>query len=209
MIVHGGSPSPFARKVMVACEEKGLSYENKPLVPFPKTPEFLAMNPLGKIPVLELPDGTYLPDSSVICAYLERAYPEKPLLPTDPVACARALFIEEYCDTKLAETIGPIFFQRFVQRVLFQGECDEAAVATAIEEGLEPVLDQIEGLLPDEAGPLVSDDLTLADIAFGAQLSSLVLAEVEVDAARWPKIAAYQKWILARDSFATVMSTLS
>ena len=57
MIIHGGAPSPFVRKVMVTCEEKGLSYEYKPLSPFPKTPELMAMNPLGKIPILEVASG--------------------------------------------------------------------------------------------------------------------------------------------------------
>ena len=49
---------------MVACEEKGLTYEDKVLVPFRKTPEFIAMNPLGKIPILEISDGRFIADSS-------------------------------------------------------------------------------------------------------------------------------------------------
>ena len=63
MIIHGGSPSPFARKVIVAFKEKGVAYESKDLAPFPKSPGLLAMNPLGKIPILELADGSYIPDS--------------------------------------------------------------------------------------------------------------------------------------------------
>ena len=81
MIIHGIAPSPFVRKVMAACEEKGLSYEDKVLIPFPKTPELLKMNPLGKIPILEIADGTYIQDSSVICAYLEKVHPKPALLP--------------------------------------------------------------------------------------------------------------------------------
>ena len=109
MILHGGALSPYVRKVMAALEEKGIGYEDKPLIPFPKTPELIAMNPLGKIPVLETDDGSYIPDSSVICLYLEKVHPEPALLPEDPVAYARALFIDEYCDTKVIEGIGAVY----------------------------------------------------------------------------------------------------
>jgi glutathione S-transferase len=47
-----------------------------------RTPEFLARNPAGLIPVLELDDGQYLPESSAIVEYLEEKYPEKPLMGT-------------------------------------------------------------------------------------------------------------------------------
>jgi len=209
MIIHGGPPSPFVRKVLVYCEEKGLSYESKDLIPFPKTPELLEMNPLGKIPILEIADGTHLPDSSVICAYLEKVHPEPALLPDDPVAYARALFIEEYCDTRLSDVIGPILFERYIKPRFFGGETDEARVQQSIDEGLATVLDHIEGLMPDPAGPLLPESgFTLADIAFGAQLSSLKIAGYEIDATRWPKVAAYSRWILARPSFESVLSRL-
>ncbi len=205
MIIHGGAPSPFVRKVMVACEEKGLAYEDKPLIPFPKTPELMAMNPLGKIPILELADGSYIPDSSVICAYLEKAHPEPALLPSDPIAYARALFIEEFCDTKLIEGIGAVYFERFIKPKVLKAEPDEAVVEKQIAEGLTPVLDLVEGLVPEQAGPLLEAGFSLADVAFGAQLSGLRLAEFAIDAGRWPKIRAYSDWILARPSFETVM----
>ncbi len=205
MIIHGGAPSPFVRKVMVACEEKGLSYEDKVLIPFPKTPEFIAMNPLGKIPILEISDGRYISDSSVICAYLEKVHPEPALMPEDPYEYAQALFIEEYCDTKLIEGIGGIYFERFIKVKVFNGEADEAAVKKQIEEGLNPVLDQVETLIPEKAGPLLDSGFSLADVAFGAQLSSLKLARFEIDSGRFPKVRAYSDWILARPSFETVL----
>ena len=65
--------------------------------------------------------------------------------------------------------------------------------------------DQVEGLIPDEAGPLLDSGFSLADVAFGAQLSNLKLAGFDIDASRWPKIRTYSDWILARPSFQTVM----
>jgi len=74
-IVHGGVPSPFVKKVCAFLAEKGVAFEQRSLAPFPKSPELLAMNPLGKIPIYQ--DGELmLPDSSAICAYVERVQPK-------------------------------------------------------------------------------------------------------------------------------------
>ena len=199
MIVHGGAPSPFVRKVRVALFEKGLEHESRNLVPFPKTPELLAMNPLGKIPIFEHGDFV-VPDSSVIVAYLERVHPERPLYPADPQELARALFLEEYSDTRLTEAIGPIFFQRFVRKVVFQQECDEAIVTEALENALPPALDWLESQL-DEGAETLTGSFSVADAAIGTQLQSLDYAGESVDADRWPKLAAYAAKLLARPSF--------
>ena len=107
IIVKGAKPSPFARKVIITLEEKGIPYEVETLAPFPKTKELLAMHPLGKIPILQ--DGdVHIPDSSVIIAYLERIHPSPSVYPEDPVEYARALFFEEFSDTRMVDGIGPL-----------------------------------------------------------------------------------------------------
>ena len=91
-----------------------------PSMPFGPNPEFRKLSPLGKIPALTDGDAT-LPDSSVICAYLERKYPERPLYPSDPYAYGRALWFEEYADSALVAVIGPkIFFQKVVNPMLLR-----------------------------------------------------------------------------------------
>lgn len=75
--------SPYARKVAVILTVKGLAYEQEPMLPGSGGPEFRKISPLGKIPVLM--DGeSAIPDSSVICEYLEEKYPEIPVLPDTP-----------------------------------------------------------------------------------------------------------------------------
>jgi len=79
-------PSPNARRVRIFIAEKGLdiptavvdmmSGENR-------LEEYLAKNPLGKMPMLELDDGTCLCESASICRFLEEVYPEPPLLGKD------------------------------------------------------------------------------------------------------------------------------
>ncbi len=204
MIVHGASGSPFVRKVLVALQEKGLDYELKSLVPFPKTPELLALNPLGKIPIFEHGDLT-VPDSSVICAYLERLKPEPRLYPEDPKELARALWLEEYADTKLLEVVGPVFFERFVKPNVFQGETDEGRVKDALENLIPPVFDYLEGQLGEAADTLLSA-LSIADLAVGCQLQALGLVDEEIDASRCPKLARYTAGLHARPSFQKAVS---
>jgi glutathione S-transferase len=80
-----GSGSPFAWKVWLALEHKGIDYTAKRLS-FDKdetqSPEFLKINPRGKVPAI-VDDGFALYESSAICEYLEEKYPQKPLLPKD------------------------------------------------------------------------------------------------------------------------------
>ena len=80
-----GSGSPFAWKVWLALEHKGISYEPKRLS-FDKdetrSPEFLKVNPRAQVPAI-LDDGFALAQSNAICEYLEERYPDKPLMPKD------------------------------------------------------------------------------------------------------------------------------
>lgn len=179
-IVHGGLASPFVKKVCAFLAEKGISPELRPRAPFPKTPELLAMNPLGKIPIYE--DGDLmLPDSSAICAYVERVQPKPALYPSDPKAYARALFVEEFADTKLGEVLGGVFFQRVIRPNFFQQETDEAAIAKAKAETIPPALDWIESQL---AAGVLGGSLSIAEIAVGAQLANFRLAGEKIDGAR-------------------------
>ena len=197
--IHGVPPSPFVRKVRAALAEKGIEHDLVPVAPFNQPEEFYAISPLGKIPVYQDGDFT-VPDSSVIIAYLERVHPNPSLYPSDPQEFARALFLEEYADTKLAETMGPVFFQRVVRKRIFKQEPDEDVVKKAIEEGFAPVFDYLEKTLGDReyaAGSAFS----VADIAIGTQFQNLRHGDEDVDAARWPKLAEHVQRTLSRPSF--------
>src|SRR5690606_33178336 len=73
MIVYGDSISGNCYKIKMLCAELGLEYEWRELdilAGDTRTPEFLAMNPNGKVPLLELPDGRHLAESNAILSYL-------------------------------------------------------------------------------------------------------------------------------------------
>ena len=85
-LYNEADPAPNPRRVRIFMKEKGIDIE---LVPTPlmqrahKSPEHLARNPLGQVPVLELDDGTHLSESVSICRYLEELHPEPNLFGRD------------------------------------------------------------------------------------------------------------------------------
>lgn len=189
--LHGVSLSPFVRKVRVVCAIKSIDYELVHVMPGAADRAFRAISPLSKVPVWE-EDGWSLPDSSVICDYLERRVPEPSVHPTDLRALARDLFWEEYADTRLVETGGPIFFQRVVRARVFKEAPDEGAVRRQIEDVLPPVLDQVEKLYV-ESGEADPAKLTLGAISIWSTFVNLEHADHAIDATRWPGLAGFME----------------
>jgi glutathione S-transferase len=89
MKLYDSKPAPNPRRVRVFLAEKGIDV---PLVPVDmrrgehKTPEFLAKNSFGQIPVLELDDGTCISESVAICRYIEALHPAPSLFGATPLA---------------------------------------------------------------------------------------------------------------------------
>ena len=182
-VVHGVSPSPFVRKVRVAMAEKRLDYDLEQVMPGNVPASFRKLSPLAKVPVYQ--DGSFvLPDSSVIIAFLERAHPEPALYPSDPREFGRALWYEEYADTKIIDVITPIFSQRFIQRVLFKQESDESIVEQQMTLMVPPVFDYLEGEVPSD-GWVVGDSFGIADIGLGTTFVHLRHGGESIDASRW------------------------
>ncbi|MBB4615046.1 glutathione S-transferase family protein [Novosphingobium taihuense] len=85
MKLYAVTLSPYAARVRLALRLKGISFD---LVPPPgggtRTPEYLAISPIGKIPVLVTDDGLTIAESETIIDYLDEAFPEPSLMPSDP-----------------------------------------------------------------------------------------------------------------------------
>ena len=195
----GNGLSPFARKARLAFAEKGIAYEHDPMAPFGLSAEYKRKHPLAKIPLLEV-DGRPLPDSSAICAYLEKIQPQPALYPSDPFDHARAVWFEEFADGGLVNGAGPFFQQRVLGPLVFKRPCDEAIVQKAATETLPPLFDYLEQELGGN-DYLVGNRFTIADLAVGSILVNYKHGKGEIDAARWPKLAAYVERIHSRPSF--------
>ena len=200
MILYGSTMSPFVRKVVAFAAEKGIELELVAVGIGDPNPGFRAVSPFGKMPALA--DGDYgLADSSAIIHYLEAKYPDPALIPADPKLRGRTIWFDEFADTLLFACGGKMFFNRIVAPRFLGREGDLAAADTAEREELPPLLDYLEGVIPD-SGYLVDDRLTLADIAVASPFANFAHCGVKLDAARYPKAVAYTEAILARPSFA-------
>ena len=201
MIVYGSSLSPFTRKALTFMGEKGLPFEHRPVRPQDNSADFRAASPLGRIPALV--DGAFtLADSSAICHYIERKYPQPALMPAEPEAFGRMMWFEEFSDTVLIPTAGKVFFQLRVRPTLLKQEPDMAVVDQALTKDIPPVLDYLEKQID---GPfLVGGRLSLADIAIHCIFVNLKIAGHPLDARRWPRLGEYLAGLLARPAFARV-----
>jgi glutathione S-transferase len=197
--LHGPATSPFVRKSWMALKEKSIPFEHRQLDPLDKSPRVLAMNPLGRVPILEEEDGTLIPDSSAICDYLEHIQPEPRLYPADPRQRARALWFEEYGDTLLTQMCARVFWMYIIIPVRTGMPVDEAEVAAFVDDNFPPTLDYLEQAAPDGNG-IVGGSFGIADIAVAAPLRLLDLAGAPLDPARWPRLEAYYRRIIERPS---------
>lgn len=199
MILYGVGLSPYVRKTLVALKEKGLAFEQQPVMPGDSSPSFRALSPFGKIPAFT--DGDFsICDSTAILTYIEAKFPEKPLLPADPALRAKVIWYEEFADTILAAHVGAIFWNRVVAPRFMGQDGDLAAADKAEKEGLPPAFAYLEAQIP-ASNFLVGDTLTLADIAVVAHLVNLGYAGLQIDAATYPKLAGYVATIQARPAY--------
>jgi glutathione S-transferase len=189
MKIIGSYVSPYVRKVVACLNLKGLSYEIDPITPFFGDDAFEAMSPLRRIPVLV--DGDLaISDSSVICQYLEDAYPGPSLFPADVKDRARARWFEEYADSRIGNVfIWGYFYPLVVHRAVWGEPGDKARVEQTLTKDAPEVLTYLEAQVP--AAGFLFGDIGLADIAIAAFFRNAAFARFTIDMARWPKTAAY------------------
>jgi glutathione S-transferase len=187
--LYGVPLSPFARKAMLALEYKGLEYDSVPTFPGDSSPEFQAMSPLGKIPILEH-DGFTVPDTSVICRYLDRIAPEPALYPQDPKDEARACWLEEYADSRLMENCAGVFQERLLKPKLLNQPTDEERLTGILDNTLPACLAYVESITP-ESGYLVGNSLSIADIAIVTCFIQAQYGDFDVDGSAYPKLRHY------------------
>ena len=161
-----------------------------------RAPAYLALNPQGLVPALELDDGTVLTQSLAIIKYLDDAYPAPPLLPADLVrrALVRALALVLAADTHPLQNLGVLARLRGMGR-------PEAEVQSWAADANVAGLAACEALLADQPGPFCFGDApTLADICLAPQLGNARRFGVEVS--QFPRLLAAEAACLALPAFA-------
>jgi len=203
MKIIGSYVSPYVRKVLACLALKGLDYEIDPITPFFGSDEFERMSPLRRIPVL-VDHDLVLSDSSVICAYLDEAFPGHPLLPAGVADRARARWLEEYADTRLGDVfIWGLFYQKVVHAIVWGEPGDQERIERTLAEDIPRELDYLEGQLPAEGW--LFGELGLADISIASFFRNGAYAGFAVDALRWPRTAGFVDRVLAHPSVAGLL----
>ncbi len=185
-----GSPvSPYVRKVLVACELKGVAYALDPIVAFFANDEFNELSPVRRIPAY-IDDEVSVSDSTVICEYLDERFPVPRLLPQNPAQRARARWLEEFADTRMADVfLWRVFYEAVINPFIWQRPRDKEKIARAVAEDVPPVMNYLETQAPAQG--FLFDELSIADIAVAVSFSNLRWARIELDQARWPKTSAW------------------
>ena len=186
--IYGVPFSVHTRKVIVAAIEKKLPYANEPVVPFTPPPGWNDLSPTGKIPAFT--DGDVrLCDSSVICAYLERAYPAVPLYPADTQGYVQALWFEEYSDgTIFRDVIHGLFVNKVIKPKILNQDGDQAAIAAILKDAVPRVFGYLEKELTGRF--LAGERFSIADIALASNLINFHYLGYTIEA-RYPKLAAH------------------
>src|SRR5271154_4027853 len=169
-------PCPFGQKVRIILAEKGLSYE---LIQVDMTqgeqrkPDFLRLNPFGRVPVLVDEDVTVY-DSTIIAEYLEDEYPEPPLLPAIGASAlrARARTWEDFADTSFTAQVGQFMGE------MGKPESDrDPARLQRIHRSIERALDFLNHELQGQE--YLAQQFSIADIGFAPRL--VVLKDLGLD----------------------------
>lgn len=178
---------PFCQKVRVVLAEKDLEYE-KVLVDLrkqeQKTPEFLRLNPYGKVPVL-VDEDEVIYDSTIINEYLEDEYPLPRLMPEDSQGRALVRLLEDYCDNSFIPPTTMLLSQLRKP----EAERDTQRVEQARDE-LRRCLYFLRDRL-DGNDYLVGSEFTLADAAFAPRMMVIGRLGFEFE----PALASVQAWL--------------
>jgi len=192
--------SNYHNKVRIALLEKGVPFEEDENVHGSQKPEYLAKSPMGKVPYLEV-DGTRLRESAVILEYLEDAYPQKPLLPKDPLQRARVRELVTFI-----ELHNELVVRRLYNGLFFGGSFSEetkSAVEKDIAKGVR-ALKAVAKFDPFIAGK----DLTIADCAAFVHLPIVTLVTKLAFGRDFfediPQMKPYLKMLGERPAFARV-----
>lgn len=156
MKLYGADLSPYVQRVKMQLAAKGLVVDYALPPGGFKSEEYLALNPMGKIPCLVTDTGLSLPESEVIAEYIEDAYPKPMLRPRKPDERAQVRLITRVTDIYLVPAMSKTFG-------LLAPTRDPAAVAPALED-VNKALAHLEKYATGKKH-IASNKFTVADCA--------------------------------------------
>jgi glutathione S-transferase len=196
--------SPYCRKVRLVLAEKRLPFELRAEKVWERRDDYLRMNPAATVPTLLEDSGMAIPDSGVICEYLEEAYPDTPLLGTTLGDRVEVRRLVAWFDGKFdVEVTRNLTGQKYIKRLAGRGHPDAVALRIGYAQ-LKEHLPYI-GWLAETRKWLAGSSISLADFAAAAHLSVLDFT-ADVD---WTISPAAREWyarMKSRPSFRALLS---
>ena len=195
--------SPYSRKVRLALGEKRLPFELKVERVWERRPDYLALNPAGGVPMLVEETGLAIPDSWVICEYLEEAYPDTPLLGRTLAERVVVRRLVVWFDEKFGnEVTRNLLNEKVMKRISGRGNPDGGALRAGYAN-IRFHLSYIDWLAETRQW-MAGNTLSLADFAAAAHLSCLDF----IDDVAWDTAPAAKDWyarIKSRPCFRTLL----
>jgi len=191
--------SPNCQRVKVVLAEKNLSYEIVPVdlrKQEQKKPEYLKLNPYGKVPVLT-DDFTVLYESLIINEYLNEKYPDPPLMPKDPGGKAKARILIDY---------GMAHFDSAYQKLRMELMKDPKEQSQPVIDGAKSDLKKLLQRFEDEIGDqqYLMGDFSLVDADLIPRFTRLEGFGVLPDPAL-PRLGKYMERMKARSSVKAIL----
>jgi glutathione S-transferase len=187
--------SPYARKVRIVAAEKRIELELEPVVLSSPDSQVPTYNPLGKVPVLVLDDGTSLFDSRVIVEFLDGRNPLAHLIPLDP---AQKIMVRRW--EALADGATDAAVAALLESCRPQNLQDPAWITkqrSKVEHGLKALSDDL-----GKSKWCVNDTFSLADIALGCFLGYLDFRYQDINwKHQYPNLARHYDKLMKRASF--------
>jgi glutathione S-transferase len=193
--------SPNCQRVKIVLAEKNLPYEIVPVdlrAQEQKTPDYLKLNPYGKVPVLT-DDGTVLYESCIINEYLDEKYPNPPLMPKDTWQRARARILVDYGINHIHEPYWALRGEIILKKN--PAERDQTIIQEAREELLRR-LQYLEVELGDK--PYLLGEFSLVDVDIFPRFPRMETFAV-VPAPTLPRLSAWYERMKQRPSVKAIL----
>lgn len=195
--------SPYCQKVRLVLAEKDLSYE-KIFIDLTKNeqkaPDFLRLNPYGKVPVL-IDEDEVIYDSTIINEYLEDEYPHPPLMPEQSSERAQVRTFEDFADNSFTAQSGLL-----VAELRKPAEQVDQERVQRYRADLLRVLEFLERHL--EGKEYIAGTFSLADLAFAPRLLILPSLGVEIPA-RLKNVLTWSERLKQRPSIKQLQQELA
>lgn len=196
--------SPYSRKVRMVLAEKRLPFEVRLEKVWDRQPGYLELNPACTVPTLIEDNGLVIPDSRVICEYLEEAYPDTSLLSRSMPERVEARRLVAWFDEKFYnEVVRNLYWEKNLKQSFKLGSPDGNALRVGYASLKQHML--YIGWLAETRRWLAGANLSVADFAAAAMLSTLdFMGDVD-----WSVSAPAKEWyarMKSRPSFRAILT---